>query len=324
VPFSEARVFRFPISDVAAAAGARLRRGRVTQVDPHARRVVVDDGAVLEFDELVVATGARRVPVLEGAITFRGEEDVPAIERLLADIDAEVVHRVAFALPAGATWPLPLYELALLTAAHVAKRDRRDVQLVVVTPEEQPLAVFGGDVSATLRSLLKTRRIDLLLGSHPASIHGDRLILVPPKTLPVDRVVCMPTARGIPIPGLPHDFEGFLPVDGYGRVSDLANIYALGDATNHPIKQGGIAAQQADGVAQLLAHQAGAPVDLPPRYSPSLKGLLLTGDEPHYLLARPAGGHGAPATISTDPLWWPGGKIAAPHLGNYLATAAHR
>jgi sulfide:quinone oxidoreductase len=324
VPFSEARVFRFPISDVAAAAGARLRRGRVTQVDPRARRVVVDDGAVLEFDELVVATGARRVPVLEGAITFRGEEDVPAIERLLADIDARVVHRVAFALPAGATWPLPLYELALLTAAHVAKRDRRDVQLMVVSPEERPLAVFGGDVSATLRSLLEERGIDLHLGSHPASIHGDALILVPPERLAVDRVVCMPTARGIPIPGLPHDFEGFLSVDGYGRVGDLANVYALGDATNHPIKQGGIAAQQADNVAQLLAHQAGAPVEMPPRYSPSLKGLLLTGDEPHYLQARPAGGHGAPATISTDPLWWPGGKIAAPLLGSYLVTAAHR
>jgi len=323
VPFEQAQVFRFAIADIAAAAGAQLRRGRVTRVDPDGGRVVVEDGAQIEFDMLVVATGARRVPVLEGAITFRGEEDVPAIERLLADIDAGVVHRVAFAVPAGATWPLPLYELALLTAAHVAKRDRRDVQLMVVSPEEQPLGVFGGDVSATLRGLLEERGIELHLSRHPASLHGDALILVPPTTLAVDRVVCMPTARGIPIPGLPHDFEGFLPVDGYGRVSGAPNVYALGDATNHPIKQGGIAAQQADLVAQLLAHEAGAPVDMPARYSPHLMGLLLTGEEPQYLASKPTGGHGSPSTATADPLWWPGGKIAAPHLGSYLVSVRH-
>jgi len=62
----------------------------------------------------------------------------------------------------------------------------------------------------------------------------------------------------------------------------------------------------------------------PPRYAPSLKGLLLTGDEPRYLQAHPAGGHGTPSAISTEPLWWPGGKIAAPHLGSYLVQASRR
>jgi sulfide:quinone oxidoreductase len=325
VAFSEARVYRFPIADIAAAAGAELRYARVTGVDPVAHQVMLEDGTATTYEELVVATGARRMPVLDGAITFRGEEDIPAIERLLLDIDDGRVRRIAFALPAGATWPLPLYELALLTAAHIAKSGHRpDVSLSIVTPEAEPLAVFGGEASATLRRLLAERNIELHEQSYPARLNGDMLILVPPSMLRVDRVVCMPAARGVPIPGLPHDFEGFLPVDGYGRVGALEHVYALGDATNHPIKQGGIAAQQADVVAQLLAHQAGASVGMPSRYSPTLKSLLLTGDEPQYLEATPTGGHGAPATASTDPLWWPGGKIAAPHLGDYLVRAARR
>ena len=324
VPFAQAEVLRFPIADVAAAAGAELHPGRVMQIDADARLVTLDDGTVVGYDELVVATGARRVAVLEGAITFSGEEDVPAIERLLAEVDAGEVRSIAFALPVGATWPLPLYELALLTSSHVAGAPHlAGVTLCIVTPESQPLAVFGGEASAAVSRLLAERGIRVHVNSHPARLTGRELILVPPGVLHADRVVAMPAARGMPLSGLPYDFEGFLPVDAYGRVSGAPNVYALGDATNHPIKQGGIAAQQADLVAQLLAHEAGAPVDMPARYSPHLMGLLLTGEEPQYLESKPIGGHGSPSTITADPLWWPGGKIAAPHLGSYLVSVRH-
>jgi len=325
VPFEGAEVLRFPIGDIAAAAGAEFRQTRVLEVDTSRRIVRLETGEELAYDALVVATGARRVQVLDGAITFRGEEDIPLIQGLLDELDRGQVHNVAFALPVGATWPLPLYELALLTSAHVAEQPfRGSVKLSLVTPEDEPLAVFGGGASATVRRLLAERGVDLHTATHPASLDGDMLVLVPPGTLHAERVVSMPAARGIPIPGLPHDFEGFIPVDGYGRISDVPDAYAIGDATNHPIKQGGMAAEQADLVAQLLAHEAGAPVGEPPRYAPSLKGLLLTGDEPRYLQAHPAGGHGTPSAISTEPLWWPGGKIAAPHLGSYLVQASRR
>ncbi|HEY0390005.1 MAG TPA: FAD-dependent oxidoreductase [Gaiellales bacterium] len=323
VPFGQAEVFRYPLAGIADAAGAEIRHSRVSAVDTARRVARLEDGDELDYDALVIATGARRVPVLDEAITFRGEEDIPQIELLLDDIDRRHVHRVAFALPAGATWPLPLYELALLTSAHVAKQPfRSSVSISFVTPEHEPLAVFGGEASATVKRLLDERGIELHTGTHPASLTGGRLVLVPPGTLDADRVVCMPAARGTPIPGLPHDFEGFIPVDAYGRAGDAPDVYAIGDATNRPIKQGGIAAEQADHLAQLLAHQAGAPVDEPPRYAPTLKGLLLTGEEPQYLQAEPTGGHGASATISSEPLWWPGGKIAAPHLASHLVRAA--
>jgi sulfide:quinone oxidoreductase len=319
VPFKRGEVSAFPISEVAEAAGAQLVQGTVNAVDIDARTVVVSDGETIGYDALVVACGARRIPVLKGGIPFRGEEDIPAIEALLEEVDKGRVSSIVFALPGGASWALPLYELALLTSAHIARRNITGVSLSLVTPEDRPLAQFGGDVSEKVAELLAGRGIAVLTGTYPVGLYGSMLMLAPGRTYPAQHVVCMPEARGIVIDGLPHNFGGFLPTDLYGRVSGTPDVFAIGDITSHPIKQGGVAAQQADVLAQLLAHAAGAPVDEPQPHRPSLRGLLLTGDEPHYLDAEPTGGQGASATVSTEPLWWPGGKIAAHHLGAYLA-----
>jgi sulfide:quinone oxidoreductase len=44
------------------------------------------------------------------------------------------------------------------------------------------------------------------------------------------------------------------------RVEGLEDVYAAGDLTTFPIKQGGLAAQQADVVAQTIAASLGVPV----------------------------------------------------------------
>jgi sulfide:quinone oxidoreductase len=129
----------------------------------------------------------------------------------------------------------------------------------------------------------------------------------------------MPEARGVAIAGLPHNPDGFLPTDQLGQVPGLPDAYAVGDITTFPIKQGGIAAQQADHLAHVLAKRAGAPIEDPPPLRPGLSGLLLTGGTPLYIHADVTGGSGDTATTSRAPLWWPGGKIAARHLGHYLA-----
>lgn len=322
VPFRRGEVYRFSVEALADAAGAKLVPNTITSVDANARTVRTADGDSIRYDALVVATGARRLPVLKGAIPFRGEEDIAAVEAVLDEIAHHRVRRLAFALPGTATWSLPLYELALLTAAHILDHHVPGVELTFVTPEDEPLAVFGGEASKTVTALLDERRIALVTGTYPTGFYDGVLMLVPARTITADRVICMPEARGVVIDGLPHDHSGFLKVDPYGRVATASDVYGIGDITNQPVKQGGIAAQQADVVAQLLARQAGARVEEPEPHRPALRALLLTGDEPRYLESRPAGGHGA-STSSTEPLWWPGGKIAARYLGPYLAQAEH-
>ena len=321
VPFGRDQVRSYAISGLAASAGARVVQGSLERVDPAGHLATTDGGQPLSYDVLVVACGARRVPALEGALTFRGEEDAEAVRSLLSELDHGVITRVAFALPRGASWALPLYELALMTAAHVAEKRLSSVSLELVTPEARPLAQFGGEVSAKVAELLRDHHIGVHLDTYPVRVYPSRLMLAPARALPVDRVICIPEARGVAIAGLPHNPDGFLSTDDLGQIPGVADVYAVGDITTFPIKQGGIAAQQAGHVARLIARRAGARVEAPPLRL-ELHGLLLTGATPLYLHADVTGGSGGTATASTAAPTGPSGKIAAPHLARYLATAA--
>ena len=123
------------------------------------------------------------------------------------------------------------------------------------------------------------------------------------------------------MPGLPADPHGFIPVDDWSRVHGAANVWAVGDGTTFPLKQGGIAAQQADAAASSIAAKAGAGV-APQPFRPELRAKLLTGARPTYLSEIIVGGAGSETSTATDePLWWPPTKIAAEHLGAWLERA---
>jgi CBS domain-containing protein len=136
-----------------------------------------------------------------------------------------------------------------------------------------------------------------------------------------DRVVALPRLRGPRIDGLPQTLDGFVPVDSHGRVLGLKDVFAAGDVTSFPLKQGGIAAQQAEAAAEAIAASAGA--DLAPRpFRPVLRGLLLTGGQPRYLRHEITGGFGETSWASTEPLWWPPAKIVGRYVAPFLGALA--
>ena len=91
--------------------------------------------------------------------------------------------------------------------------------------------------------------------------------------------------------------------------------------TTFPVKQGGIAAQQADAAAEAIAADLGAIPEARP-FRPVLRGLLLTGGAPRYLRHEVSGGRGETSTVSLEPLWWPPAKIVGRHLAPFLARLA--
>jgi CBS domain-containing protein len=172
-----------------------------------------------------------------------------------------------------------------------------------------------------VRQLLEERGIALHTGSCPVELVDGELRLVPEGTITADRVVALPRLRGPRIDGLPQTVEGFLPVDAHGQVHGLADVFAAGDITNFPVKQGGIAAQQADAAAEMIAANAGA--DLTPQpFRPVLRGLLLTGRQPRYLRHEITGGGGDVSEASPEPLWWPPAKIVGRYLAPFLGSFA--
>ena len=92
--------------------------------------------------------------------------------------------------------------------------------------------------------------------------------------------------------GSSRDAQGFLPTDPFGQVDGEIDVWAAGDATSFPLKQGGIAAQQADAAAESIAARAGAELE-PSPFRPVLRGLLLTGMSPRFLRAE-----GSPAALA--------------------------
>jgi sulfide:quinone oxidoreductase len=316
-PFDLAETHLFDLAEIAGEQSAKLHVDSLTRVDADGRCVGLASGNVLPYDDLIVAVGAQRRDWLEDALHFAGAADVAAFRALLERLESGSDERLAFVNPAGVSWTLPLYELALLTASHLADRGVIGVELTVVTPEKDPLAVFGPAASRMLRSLLTDRGIALKAGAYAEKIQDGELHLHPRATLEVDQVVTLAQLEGPALPGLPSDADGFIAVDEHSRVTGLEDVYAAGDGTTFPVKQGGIATQQADAAAEAIAAQMGAAVP-PSPIRPTLRGRLLTGIAPIYLRAQIAG-TGDSFEIAANPLWWPPSKIAGRYLAPYLA-----
>jgi sulfide:quinone oxidoreductase len=157
--------------------------------------------------------------------------------------------------------------------------------------------------------------------SSRAEVPGTQIVLLHPhgKVIEADRIVALPVTTPILIEGLPRDRDGFIPVDSHGCVRGADDVYAAGDGTWFPVKQGGLACQQADAAAESIAAQAGATID-PAPFRPVLRGRLLTGSKPLFMRNDISGTAGDESTSSSNTLWWPPGKVAGNYLAPYLAA----
>jgi len=312
----------YDLQAIASDTGARFRRDTVEAVAPDAHRVRLASGTSASYDALVLAVGARARAGVPGALTFRDQRDSRRLAALIDELEATAAARVVFAAPTGVSWTLPLYELALLASSELARRDLL-TEIVVMTPEDAPLEVFGRSVSRHVASLLSDRAVRRLCGAAQHVARG-RVVLATGEALAADAVVSVPRLVGRRISGVPADWNGFVRTDRHGRVDELEDVFAAGDVTWFPVKQGGLATQQADVIAAVLAARAGARVEIPSGRS-VLRARLLGAEPPCYLQAeldavgRPLPSGDAPA-VSDEADWWPASKLFGRHLTPWMAT----
>jgi sulfide:quinone oxidoreductase len=314
-PFGKGEVRSFPVGRLVELAGARFTPGALESVDLGRRRARTADSRELLWEVLVLAVGVRTHEGVPGGLTFRGREEREELTEVLDAASAGRLGSITFALPTQAAWPLPLYELALMTKTVLEDRGATQVQVSLVTPEASPLAVFGTAASETVAEVLAGCNIAVHTQTTPVVFRDGALVVVPGRAIRTQQVVSIPVPEGRQIPGIRQDGRGFVPVDERGRVEGRDDVYAVGDMTAFPIKQGGIAAQQADAAAEWIAALAG--VEIEPRpFRPVLRGLLLTGLSPRFLRSDVLDGS---SEVDMEPLWWPPGKIAGRYLAPFLA-----
>jgi sulfide:quinone oxidoreductase len=319
-PFAYSAAQRYSLEDIARDIGVELVRDAFKWLDAPGSVVHTERGEKLGYDALLLAMGARLRPAFSHGLTLDDRRLDEQLHGLIQDVEEGYVHSIAFVAPSQMPWPLPIYELALMTARR-AYDMQSNVEITIATPEDAPLAIFGSAVSDAVRRLLEEQRITTITSAH-CSVPEPGLVSIHPgtQTLHVDRVVALPQLSGPSTPGVPGGAQGgFIPIDTHCRVRELEHVYAAGDATDFAIKLGGIAAQQADTAAQSIAALAGAPVE-PKPFRPEIHAILLGGDKPLYLSAHVTGGHGSSSQVSEEPTWSPPTKIAAKYLAPYLES----
>jgi len=318
-PFGSGKVIEFDLDELARAAGAAFYRDGVVAVEPDRRQIVIHDGERIPYDYLLLCPGAEPQAAVPGSATFWGVGEEGDVTRVVQRLRAGELRRLAFAIPGQVSWSLPIYELALMAEADLSRAGLEGTELTVVSPESSPLAVFGVKASEHLRELLSERGIEVITGAHPVEFEDGRLDIAGRSPIEADAVISAPRLEGRRIAGIPCDEYGFVPVDEHNRVVGVEAAFAAGDVTSFPVKQGGLAAQQADTVAEAIAFEIGARGTARP-FDPILRAVLWTGAKPQYLYGMPSGGPDATSVFSEEPLWEREGKIVGQYLAPFLSS----
>ena len=312
-----------PLEGVVGWAGATLHRARVAAVDPGRHLAMLAGGELLTYDVLVIAVGARAVPHLPDAVTFTGHADVATVRSLVEGIARAAARGrrtdLAIVVPPGSAWPLAAYELAVLIREHLAGLGHEAPgRTLVVTAEDSPLALFGPQASDAVGRWMDDAGVEVLTGAVVRSWRWGRIELAGGEPLQADRMIALPVLRGPGLEELPMDAEGFVRSTPDGRIPGVQDVWVAGDAGSFPVKQGGIACQQADAIASAIARQLGAEVEEMP-FAPVLRGWVWDEAGGRFLRAELGGGRTeSPGVAAGTPLWSPPAKVAGRFLAPFL------
>ena len=319
-PFAGGPPKHYPMKRIAADNGAEWLQDSLSWVDPEGQIVHTKGGEELNFDALLVAVGARQLSPFDHVRTFRDADADDVFEGVVRDIEDGYSKSIAFLLPEGPVYPLPLYELALMTAERARSMSIDDLDLTVVTPEHAPLSVFGPTVSDAVSVLLDRSGVTVYCSAEAHVPAAGELVVRPPGIeLHPERMVAVPRLTGPSVRGLPGGgAHGFLPIDSYCCVPGThGRVYAAGDAAEFPIKHGGLGTEMADSAASAIAVLTGRDIEAE-RFLPVIRAKLLGGKDPLYISARLVGDSGFESEVYDTPPWPEGEKVVAKELGSYL------
>jgi sulfide:quinone oxidoreductase len=316
-PFVGEQPRRLALAKVAAELNATLEHDTLARVDAERRVLLTGGEREVRYDALVVAVGARSSEALPEAVVMDPSGMDESLHGLIERIDSGSLASLAFVV-SQPTWPLPVYEVALLMRER-AREKNVDLDITIITAEPAPLAVFGESVSVAVGGLLADVDIQVIVGARVESSSGGLTVRPDERQLQFDSVVAAPRLMGPAVLGLPANADGFLPVTPRCEVSGVERVYAVGDATDFPVKFGSIAAQQGDAAAASIAALAGVSTE-PSPFDGVVHGVLIAGRRAKrlYFTARIEGGRAQESRTSDTPTSPPEAKIAARYLGPYL------
>ena len=234
-PFLRATADRVELAAIAAQRDVRLTRDALELVEPDLHEVLTQGGARRSYDVLVLALGTKPAVSVEGAMAFRGLQDLAAITAAL-----DTVTSVAYVASSTAMWTAPLYELAVQTTAWATDR-RTALEVLVVTAER---------VAGSLSTRLVEAGVGVVAEAVADRFSAGHLELADGRRIEAGLAVALPHLTCPMVRGMPSRSRGgYAVVDETGRVAGVADVYAIGDMTGRRA----LAAEQAGAAAGAIA-----------------------------------------------------------------------
>lgn len=234
--------FQLDLEPLAQQHGLELINSRVTALDPHTKRITVENGQTLEYDYVAIATGPGfafdQIPGLgpHGGYTYSICSASHAVEARDAwrQFLANPGHLVVGAAP-GAGCFGPAYEFALVAEWILRQKGLRDkASITLVTPEPYAghLGVGGVKNARELTAdLLRKRGVEIIDNTGITAVDANTMTLDDGRLLPHDYAMILPAFRGVKFvldsPGVGND-KGFIPVTSTYQHPQFPEIYGLG------------------------------------------------------------------------------------------------
>jgi sulfide:quinone oxidoreductase len=244
--------------DIVRPRGRQLRKGieyvvdPVEQVDLEEQRVHLAQGRSLDYDVLIIATGAVLAPEetegltgpgwMEKVFTFYEPEGAQALADRLEFFEGGRIVINVIEMPIKC--PVAPLEFCFLADWYFRQLDMRSkVELTFVTPLDgaftKPVA------SRRLTGMLEERDIRIVTEFNTGEVDGPggRLLSYDDREVPFDIAVVVPVHNGAAYvgrsPGL-GDPLGFVPTEEHTLQSTISpNVFALGDAASLPTSKAG-------------------------------------------------------------------------------------
>jgi len=265
VPFGEdPEDFKVSLLGAVKRKNIEFVQDKATAVDPHSRKVMLG-GRDIGYDYLVVATGAdmqpKEIPGLaEHAITIWTPAEMlrlrQALQKLVEDVRAGAARKLLFLIPPNNRCSGPLYELCLMSDTWMRRQGVRErVDILWSTCEDSFIQAFGPRLDTVVGGEFDERGIHGFKGFVVTAVEAGIVKYQNGRTHEFDVLVAFPPyVAEQRYDALESDDRGFIKVDPDSRrVSGQSAIFAVGDATDFPIKQAFLALLQGDAAGEHIA-----------------------------------------------------------------------
>jgi len=238
-----------------------LKIARATKIDAEKSRVELENGEVVNYDYLVIATGSRVAPeempgLVEGGHWFYNLDGARRLREELARFKKGKVVVSVMGIPHKCP-VAPIEVTFMLHEFFKIHGVRKDVELLYTYPINRVFTME--EVSDFVQKMFDERGINYKTFFNPVSIDPEKKVI---ETLEgeeetYDLLIAIPPHKGSQViidSGL-GDRDGWVPTDRYTlKAEGLENVYVVGDATNLPVsKAGSVAHFEAEVVAENIA-----------------------------------------------------------------------